>query len=151
MAINQLNQGDISEAAQIPFYDPSVGADRRDSVTALAALLQTLLSPSGGLITQYAAPNATGFTVLVAPFTAGASMWLLLTPAAGYAAGTVTLPAQATCRDGQEVLVSCTQAVTTLTVAGNGATVNGSPATLAANAFFRMRYDAVFRAWYRAG
>jgi hypothetical protein len=53
--------------------------------------------------------------------------------------------------DGQQLLVSCTQAVTTLTVAGNGSTVNGAPATLAANAFFRLRFDGVFKAWYRVG
>ena len=48
-------------------------------------------------------------------------------------------------------MVSCTQAVTTLTVSGNGSTVNGAPTTLAANGFFRLRYDGVFKAFYRVG
>jgi hypothetical protein len=79
-------------------------------------------------------------------------MFLLLTPTGGFAAGTITLPAQATCVDGQEVLVTTTQLVTALTVGGNGATaVNGAPTTLAANAFFRMRYDGPAKSWYRVG
>jgi hypothetical protein len=150
MAIERLNQGAWSEASQIPFYDPTNGGDRRASVSELAALLQPLLS-SAGQITQYAAPNATGFNVLIAPPTDGVSMFLLLTPAGAYAAGTITLPPQASCIDGQEILVTCTQVVTALTVAGNGSTVNGAPTTLAANAFFRLRFDGVFKAWYRVG
>jgi hypothetical protein len=47
--------------------------------------------------------------------------------------------------------VNTTQAVTALTVAGNGATVNGAPTTLAANGFFRIRFDAVLDVWYRVG
>lgn len=148
--IINLTQGAISAGSSIPFYDPSNGADRRTSVTDLAALLQTLLTASAPLA-QYSAPNATGFSVTVAPAVAGQSVWLLLTPAAGYAAGTVVLPASATAVDGQEVSVTCTQAVTTLTVSGNGATVNGAPTTLAANAFFKLRFDGVFGAWYRVG
>lgn len=152
MGIKDLSQGTIAAASSLPFYDPANGSDRRASVTSLVALIQSLLTAAGALVTQYAAPNASGFTVLIAPPTDGASMFLLLTPAAGYAAGTITLPAVATCADGQELLVSCTQIVTALTVAGNGATVNGAPTTLAAaNAFFRLRFDAVLDSWYRVG
>ena len=121
------------------------------SITALVELIQSLLTASGGLITQYSAPSATGFSVTIAPLSTGASMLLLLTPAAGYAAGTIVLPALASCVHGQEVQVTCTQAVATLTVSGNGATVNGAPAALTANGFFRLRFDGVFGGWYRLG
>lgn len=151
MTIERLSQSTLSGASQIPFYDGTNGADRRASVNQLAELLQPLLTASNGFITQYAAPNASGFSVAVAPPTTGASMWLLLTPAAGYAAGTVVLPLQANCIHGQEVLVSSTQAITTLTTSGNGSTVNGAPTTLAANGFFRLRFDGVLKAWYRVG
>lgn len=150
-AINNLGTRLPSSAAQFPFYDASQGQDARCSLQDIAAALAPLLTASGGLITQYAAPNATGFGVTIAPPTDGTSMFLLLTPAAGYAAGTITLPPQANCIDGQELLVSCTQAVTTLTVAGNDSTVNGAPAALTANGFFRLRFDGVFKAWYRCG
>jgi hypothetical protein len=41
--------------------------------------------------------------------------------------------------------------VTTLTIAGNGSTLNGAPTTIAANGFFNLRFDGVFKAWYRVG
>lgn len=148
MAIQNLNEGAPTTASQIPFYDPTTGQDRRTSVAAIQALSQ---SDPASMVTQYAAPSATGFGVQIVPATNGGSVFLLLTPAAGYAAGTITLPAQATCVDKQELLCSCTQSVSTLTVSGNGATVNGAPAALAANGFFRLRFDGVFRAWYRVG
>jgi hypothetical protein len=151
MSITSLSQTDIAAADSLPFASAVNGADRRTSVTQLVALIQSLLTDAGGPVTQYAAPAATGFGVTIAPPTTGASVYLLLTPVAGYAAGTITLPAQASCVDGQELLCSSTQAVTTLTVSGNGSTVNGAPTTLAANAFFRLRYDGVFKAWYRIG
>lgn len=146
-----LSQTDIAAADSIPFASAANGSDRRTSVSQLIALIQSTLTDNGGPVTQYAAPAATGFSVAIAPPTNGASVWLLLTPVAGYAAGTITLPAQAACIDGQELIVNSTQAVTTLTVAGNGSTVNGAPTTLAANAFFRLRFDGVFKAWYRIG
>lgn len=151
MAIERLNQGTLSVASQIPFYDAANGSDARASITALATLLATILGTASLQLTQYAAPNASGFSITVAPQTDGVSVWLIVTPLAGYAAGTVVLPAVALCQHGQEVLVNCTQAVTTLTVNGNGATVNGAPTTLAANAFFRLKFDAVVDAWYRVG
>lgn len=147
MAIERLNTGTIALASQIPFYDAANGQDRRASVTELSTLLQA--QAVGALQTQYSAPNATGFSVTISPTVTGGSVWLLLTPTAGFAAGTIVMPASPV--DGQEVLVSCTQAVTTLTVNGNGHTVNGAPTTLAANAFFKLRYDGVFGAFYRVG
>ncbi len=148
--IINLPQGSITAGSTLPFYDPNNGADRRVSVTEFAALLQTLLTASAPLA-QYSAPAATGFSVTVAPAVAGQSVLLLLTPAAGYAAGTVVLPAVATAVDGQEVSCTCTQSVGTLTVSGNGATVNGTPTALSANGFFKLRFDGVFGAWYRVG
>lgn len=150
-SINSLSQTDIAAADQVPFASSANGADRRTSVTQLVALIQSLLTVDDGFQTQYASPNATGFSVQIAPAATGGSVYLLLTPLAGYAAGTITLPAQASCVDGQEVLVSCTQAVAALTVAGNGSTVNGAPTTLAANAFFRLRFDGVNKFWCRVG
>lgn len=150
--IDRLTQvTELSAADRIALLSSQLGGDAAASLATLLAWLQVQLTSAGGFITQYAAPNATGFSVAIAPLSNGGSVYLLLTPAAGYAAGTITLPALASCQDGQEVLVACTQAVTTLTVAGNGATVNGAPATLAANAFFSLRFDGVLDSWHRVG
>ena len=117
-------------------------------MSALAAQIAT----DGDIETQYSAPAATGFSVTIAPSVAGNNVWLLLAPVAGYAAGTIVLPAIATLVDGQEVIVSTTQAITTLTVSLNGATAaNGAPTTMAANAYFRLKYDATLSSWYRIG
>ena len=150
-AISDLSQGAVTSASQLPFYDPNAGGDFRASVADLAPILRDMLTPYGEFATQYASPSATGFTVAIAPPVEGDNVWILLTPVAAYAAGTITLPAKADCRDGQEVLVSCTQAVTSLTVSGNGATVNGGPTTMAANGNARLRFDGVFQAWFRVG
>ena len=97
---------------------------------------------------QYAAPSASGFSVSIQD--GSDDVHLMLTPVAGYAAGTIVLPAVAGLRDKQEVTVNCTQAVTTLTISGNGATaVTGAPTTLAANAFFKLCYDKATSTWYR--
>lgn len=150
--INQLSAaGEISLGDLLPIFSTNNGDARKVSLSVLAAFLQPQMTAGGGFMTQYAAPNATGFSVTVAPVSDGASVYLLLTPTGAFANGGIVLPALATCHDGQEVLVSCTQAVTTLAVNGNGATVNGAPTTLAANGFFRLRFDGVFDAWYRVG
>jgi hypothetical protein len=145
-AVDAVNSSD-----QIPVLVSQSGDVRKMSVFDLAAYIQENLAVSGALQTQYAAPAATGFNVALVPLTPGASLYLLLTPVAGYAAGTITLPTAANVADGQEILCNTTQVVTALTVAGNGATVVGAPTTLAANAFFRLRYNSILNTWYRVG
>lgn len=155
--IQQLTSQDtVSGADQFPVYIGGNGATRKVSVQSVATYVQSVATESGGLQTQYAAPTATGQTTIVAPPTQGASTWLQMTPQGAYADGTITFPAAAVSIDGQEVLVTSTLAVTTLTVnfldiSGVSAAVVGAPATLAANGFFRMRFDAVFKLWIRIG
>lgn len=141
----------VSTADQIPVLVVQSGDMRKMSVSQLVAYMQEQLSVSGAFQTQYAAPAATAFNIALVPVTPGGSLYLLLTPVAAYAAGTITLPSAANVADGQEILCNTTQAVTALTVAGNGATVVGAPTTLAANAFFRLRYNTILNTWYRVG
>lgn len=146
--INQLSAADaVQTSDQIPVYSSENGDARKASLSLLRTFFQTGAVSTDDLVTQYAAPSATGFSVSIA----SQSTWLVLTPTAGFAAGTIVLPAQASVVDKQELLVNCTQAVTTLAINGNGATVTGAPTTLAANAFFRLRYEAVSGVWYRVG
>lgn len=149
MAIKDLNSGAPTAAAQIPFYDAANGVDRRASLTDLLAA-SGQADDVGLSVTQYSAPAASGFSVSIAPPTNGQSVWLVLLPAAIYAAGTVTLPALASCADRQEVEIVSTQNVTALTVAGNGATVSGAPTALTALVPKKLRFDAVTSTWYPA-
>lgn len=148
--INQLAAVDqVQPSDQVPIYSSSNGDARKASLSLLKAFFQEGVTAADDKITQYAAPSATGFSIQVN--NAADSIWLVLTPTAGFAAGTLVLPAVANCVDRQEILVNCTQVVTTLTVSGNGATVTGAPTTLAANGFFRLRFDAITDTWYRVG
>lgn len=142
--INNLTGAtELSLADLLPVWPQADQDTRKATLQLLLDLLEANITLPGVLGTQYAAPSATGFTVAVT----AADTWLILTPGAGYAAGTITLPSVRTA--GQRVQVNCTQAVTTLTVDGNGTTVTGAPATLAANGFFTLTYDATLNAWYR--
>ncbi len=146
-AVAALAAGD-----QLPIYSAANGDARRTSLTLLTEYLQEQLTSQDEMETQYYAPTATGFSVLVAPTVAGGDVWLRITPSGGpFAAGTVQLPALASCVDKQEILVTCNDAITTLTVDGNGSTTEGAPTTMASNAFFRLRYEAVFHVWVRVG
>jgi hypothetical protein len=151
-AIDKLSKvSTLSDSDLVALFSASAGTDVTATLATLAAYLQTLLAAGSELITQYAAPNATGFSVSIVPPENGSSVYLTLTPVAGYAAGTIVLPVLAACQHGQEVLVSTTNAVTTLTINANGSSVIGGPSTLAAGGFFRLRFDGVYKTWSRVG
>jgi hypothetical protein len=149
--INELtSMSDPANADLLAVWDTDNSTTKKVSISALAATILAGAVATDDKTTQYSAPSASPFTVAVTD--SSASIWLVLTPTGTLALGTITLPAVANAVDRQEVLVNTTQEVTGLTVAGNGATaVTGAPTTLAANAFFRMRYEAVTKTWYRVG
>lgn len=105
--------------------------------------------------TQYAAPSATGFDIQIGdgvglPY--NEDIHLILTPAATYADGAITLPPSGSVRDKQIVILNTTQQVTTFVVNGNGASgVYGAPTSLAADSFLTLKYDATMNSWYRIG
>ena len=148
--INQLSAVDqVVSSDQVPIYSSENGDARKASMAVIATFLQTLITSTDDKLTQYAAPSATGFSIQIN--NDSQSVWLILTPTGTFAAGTLVLPAVANCLDRQEILVNTTQTVTALTVSGNGATVTGAPTTLAANGYFRLRFDGVTKTWYRVG
>lgn len=148
--INQLNSVTVPSGSDLlPVYSQSNGDARQLSLTNFANWLQTQTTSTDGKVTQYAAPSASGFTVQINDSTN--SVWLILTPTGSFASGAIKMPAKASSIDKQELLVNCTQAVASLSFDGNGSTVTGAPASLAANGFFRLRFDAVTSTWYRVG
>lgn len=147
--INKLSSMDTVTGSDLLAFWSSANSDsRKATASVLLAYMQANLDFTASnttQTTQHAAPSATGFSVTVLKV----NSWLILTPSATYATGTIILPTAPT--DGNEVLVNCTQAVTALTVDGGTKTVTGEPASLAANDFFRLRYDGVTSVWYRVG
>jgi hypothetical protein len=145
--INQLSETDeISAGDLFPIYSSGNGDARKASAAVFGEFIQAQMAAIDDKNTQYASPSATGFSVVLVD--SGSSIWLILTPVANYAAGTLILPSLANSVDKQEILVNCTHAVTTLTINGNGSSVVGAPTTLAAGDFFRLRYEGVTKIWY---
>jgi len=137
----------VTGSTQVPVSLNS--QDMRVAMTAILTYMQANLSFPAAKTAQYSAPSATGFSVQVT--NTSANTWLILTPAAGYAAGTIVMPASTAATHGQEVLINCTQNIAALTVDGNGATVTGEPAAITANDFFLLKFDSVTITWYRVG
>lgn len=148
--INELNAvtgpapGDL-----VAVYSQTNGDARKLSLYNLGVFLAEQNGNGDAMVTQYAAPTTTGFSVPLRD--TGDDVWLVLTPTGTLAAGTLTLPTKAGSIDRQELLVSTSNAVTALTVNGNGSSVVGAPTTLAAGGFFRLRFEAVTSTWYRVG
>jgi len=147
MAIERLSLIDVITSAT-NFAVNVNNQDYRVLASTVAEYVSEQINQTAKTI-QYSAPSATGFSVTVAE--PSKSSWLVLTPAAGYAAGTIVLPPVAGVIEGQELLVNCTQSVAALTVSGNGATVIGAPTALSANDFFTLKFEPVLKYWYRVG
>ena len=146
---NLTETTDLSASDEFVIKTSSSSTARKISAANVKAYMNEGVVATDDKVVQFSAPVATGFTVTIND--GPDSIWLVLTPDAGYAAGTITLPAVANCVDKQEILVNSTQAITTLTISGNGATVVGGPSAMRANAFFRLKFESVLSKWYRVG
>lgn len=148
--INKLTRTDtVSAGDVVPVYVQNQGDARGAAMSVLLAYLQGAISfpEVPGFTTQYAVPSATGFSVQVADN--GGDTHLIMTPTAAFAAGTIVLPALTSAVDKQTILVNTTQAITALTVDGNGATaVSGAPTSLGAFDSFALVFDAFSVTWY---
>lgn len=142
----------LKSSDQFTIKSSQNGDCRNSSINTLQEYMQSNLqfsSTFGVFTTLYSSPSSSGFSVDITPSVG--NVHLILTPTATFADGTIVLPEKSTVLDKQEVLVNCTQIVTTLTISGNGSTVTGSPVTLSANDFFRLKYDSPNSVWYRVG
>jgi hypothetical protein len=140
--ISQISSGDL-----IPVYVSNNGDARKVSINQLLQYFQqTFASPT--VATNLYTPG-TGFNITV-PTPTTEQQWMVIQPAGTLAAGTITLPLNTGVPDGTQVLVTTTQIITSFTLALNGAAAAfGAPTTLAANAFFTMRFYQATNSWYR--
>jgi hypothetical protein len=146
--INQLPLlTQVSAGDQLPVYSPNNGDARRLPMSALLDYFQQQFAAPTVAVNLYT--PSTGFNI-AAPTPVSEQQWILLQPAGTLASGTVTLPLNTSTPDGTEILVTTTQIITTFAVGLNGATAAfGAPTTLAANAFFRLRFYQPTNSWYR--
>lgn len=142
--LSQVSGGDL-----LPIYVPNNGDARKVSVTQLLTYFQSSFA-APTVATNLYTPG-TGFNVTV-PTPVSEQQWMLLQPAGTLATGTITLPLNTGTPDGTQLLVTTTQIITAFTLALNGAAAAfGAPTTLAANAFFTMRFYQATNSWYRIG
>lgn len=140
--LSQLSGGDL-----LPVYVPNNGDARKVSVSQLLAYFQTTFA-APTVATNLYTPS-TGFNITV-PTPVSEQQWMIIQPAGTLAAGTITLPLNTGVPDGTQVRVTTTQIITSFTLALNGAAnAYGAPTTLAANAFFTMRFNQSTNSWYR--
>jgi hypothetical protein len=153
--INQLSTSDTLTAGDLfPIWRTNNSDTRKTSLTTLQAYMQSALTfptltGQAQFVVQYAAPVATGFTVTLV--STSNNQWLVMSPLATYATGTITFPPIASLTDNQEILIYSTQIVTALTLSGNGATIAGSPGFITAAGALRFKYNALASTWYRIG
>jgi hypothetical protein len=140
--ISQVSGGDL-----LPIYVPNNGDARKVSITQLLTYFQSAFA-APTVATNLYVPGA-GFNITV-PTPVSEQQWMLLQPAGVLATGTITLPLNTGVADGTQVLVTTTQVITAFTLALNGAAASfGAPTTLAAGAFFTMRFYQATNSWYR--
>ena len=146
--INQLaGLTQVSGGDQLPIYVPNNGDARKVSVNQLLQYFQTTFA-APTVATNLYTPG-TGFNVTV-PTPVSEQQWMVIQPAGTLAAGTINLPLNTGTPDGTQVLVTTTQIITSFTLALNGAAAAfGAPTTLAANAFFTVRFYQATNSWYR--
>lgn len=97
---------------------------------------------------QHFNPNA-NFTLNIENHEVGT--YLILNPSVSITTGSIKLPERYDVTDGQVLLVACAQQVDNFSVDGNNALVIGAPNALAANGFFKLKYDKLSNTWYRVG
>lgn len=131
------------------------GANGRTANTSLTELLELFqdnieLPGTAEAQTQYSAPSATGFNILINDN--NMDTHLILTPSTNFADGAITLPAKTSLRDKQIFIMNTTEQISNFTVNLNGAAgVHGVPSSMGADDYFTLKYDLTVNTWYRIG
>lgn len=147
--INRLSTIDSATGGDLlVIYDSSNSDARKVSLGSLVTYIDSVSAKKSEYTHQYEAP-ATATTVNITD--GSANIWLTLTPTSTIATLILKLPSSGNCKDYQEILVNSTQQVTTLTIDGNGSTVAGAPTSISQNNYFKLKYDAIMKTWYRVG
>jgi hypothetical protein len=135
----------LSGADAIPVSLSSQSDARKASLTTLLAFIEANFA-SPDFTTQINAPSSSGSSIALADQTG--NLWLIINPTGAFAALTLVLPIAGNAYDGQQILVTCSNSIGTLTINGNGATLVGAPTALGVGGFFTLRYNKLQSTWY---
>ena len=139
-AVTSLSTGD-----NIVIQSAANNDARKASLSVLLSFFEEQFA-SPEFETVITAPTVSGFNLQLAASTK--NIWAIINPTGAFAAATITLPPVASCFDGQQIVVTCSAAITALTLTGNGATIVGAPTTLGTGGFFALRFNDLQNAWY---
>lgn len=139
-AVTSLSSGD-----NIVIQSAANNDARKASLSVLQAFIEANFA-SPEFETVISAPSIDGFNLQLAASTS--SIWAIINNVNSYLAATLTLPPVADCFDGQQIIATFDNSINVLTVAGNGATVNGAPSVVGDGGFFALRFNALQSEWY---
>lgn len=137
----------LESSDQFIIFNTQNGYKKYASLALVSTYLSNQINSQYGIVTEYYNPTTTGFTIVVQA--QSGSVWLVVKPSAAFALGTIVLPSLFNLIDKQEISFYSSQAITSLVINGNGATVLGQPSSIAQNGFFTLRFDKINNSWYR--
>lgn len=143
-SVDSVNDGDL-----LPIYSTPNSDTRKASLSVLSAYFQSKLA-AGKAQTQYAAPSANGFSIIVQPAVNGADVHVLITPTSALSGGVITLPDSNSAIDKQSILITTTFGLSGLTFIASGSLINGSTSIIAENNAVEFTYDKLTNSWYSA-
>lgn len=145
--INQLTAATAVVAGdQLAIWQTSAGDTRKVAASVLATYINGLLSLPVEQIVNLTATDGFSQALSVDDST---SIWLVLDNASAVTGGTVILPLNTGVPDGFVVRISNSIQISSFSVDGNGATINGTvPGTLAANAGLLLKYSDELNEWF---
>lgn len=138
----------IGDCDSVVIWSASNQDYRGVPINVLKEAIKSELGNQPSLLVQHFNPNG-DFTLNIENHEVGT--YLILNPSVSITTGSIKLPERYTVTDGQVLLVACAQQVNNFSIDGNNALVIGAPNALAANGFFKLKYDKLSNTWYRVG
>lgn len=135
----------LSGADAFPVSLASQSDARKASLSTLLAFVEANFA-SPDFTTQINAPSSSGSSIALTDQTG--NLWLIINPTGAFAALTLVLPVVGNAYDGQQILVTCSNSITALTINPNGATLVGAPTAFGVGGFFTLRYNKLQSTWY---
>lgn len=144
--INQLSTASsLSSGDQIVVYSSANGDARKSSLNSILSLFQSLFT-NPEFEAQIFTPTSGQTIALTA---SSSNIWAVLNPTTALASLTVVFPAVSGVADGQEIIVSCSEQIDSLTLSGNGADIVGTVSGVPTGGFGgRWRYNEQLGSWY---
>jgi hypothetical protein len=131
-------------------YSQTSGIPMAATMATFAAYIDTLTTPQSQFAQTFFVPTV-GQTI-TAPVN-GNSQWLILMPAGTITGITLLLPTAGVAIDGQEIIITTTQQITSLNMSTTGTTaINGTPTgAFTDSSPIKYKYCGALNIWFKVG